>query len=132
MGGTMSTHGLPPEVGDVIAAFDSTDQLEVLFLLSRNPSKAFHSREIVQTLGLAADVVETTTAVLRDRRLIASVHEHLYQYAPATIKLHAAVEELAVMWRMHPRVIDQELSKRRNAGLGTFADAFRVRVRGAL
>lgn len=123
---------VPTEVGDLIAAFDSTDQLEVLFLLSQNPSKVFHDHEIVQALGLTAEVVETTTAVLRDRRLIASVHEHRYQYAPATIKLHAAVEELAVIWRTHPRIIDQELLKRRNAGPGKFAGAFRVRARDTL
>lgn len=129
----MSLQPLAPEVQALIATLDSTDQLEVLLHIARAPSQMHEVRGVAEALTLSQAAVETAFRALQTKRLVQVLHvddEPVgYQYAPATIALHAAVEELALAYATYPVVIIRALWEKPNLALRSFADAFRVRRR---
>jgi hypothetical protein len=127
----MHSHNLPVEIQDLIAALDSIDQLQILLMVLRSPSQVFHSEEIAQALRLTPEASQVAMDALQARRLIVRVQsspgQQGYQYAPATITLHVAAEELAVLWETHSMVIIKLLYQRSDRALRAFANAFRLR-----
>jgi hypothetical protein len=127
----MPLKDLPVEVRDLLASLDSTDQLEILLLLLRSPSKIYDVEAIAEAVQLPLPTVEHAVQGLVNRRLIARATGEpnvvAYQYAPATLELHAAAEGLAVASGTHPVAIITALQEKSNLTLRTFADAFRVR-----
>jgi hypothetical protein len=129
----MSPQPLAPEVQALIATLDSADQLEVLLHIARAPSQVHEVRVVAEALTLTHAAVDAAFRDLQTKRLVQAIHVDNapmgYQYAPATIALHAAVEELALAYATHPVVIIKALWEKPNFALRSFADAFRVRRR---
>jgi DNA-binding MarR family transcriptional regulator len=121
---------LPLEVRELIAAtLDSTDQLEVLLLLLRAPSQLFHVNDIARALDIEPPVAADAARRLLARRLLTTAQgsRTIYQYAPATIGLHAAAEGLAIAWEHSPVAVVKAIRHSAARELRTFADAFRIR-----
>jgi len=128
----MSLQHLPAEIQSLIVLLDSTDQLEVLLFVSRMSSHLHAVESVADALGLSREIVATAFRELELKRLVRAVRSdtHItYQYAPATIALHAAVEELAAAYPTHAVAIVKALCDKPNLTLRAFADAFRVRRR---
>jgi len=127
----MALRHLATEVHQLIAALDSTDQLEILLLLLRSPSQTFNIPALVSVSNLPDQSIELALRGLHAKRLVAVVptehNQRGYQYAPATIALHAAAEGLALAYETHSIAIIKSLCDRQNRSLRTFADAFRLR-----
>jgi len=127
----MPLRDLPIEVQRLIDSLSSTDQLEVLLHLRRSPSRVSEADVLAGEIGLSIPVVKQTLRELIDRRLVTSMtvenNQTGYQYAPATVQLHAAVEGLGIAITTHSVAIIKALQDQRNRALRNFADAFRIR-----
>lgn len=122
-----------PEVLQIISLLDSTEQLEVLLLLLKNPSSAYDIAAISHEVGLSLQASEVAARGLQNKSLIVGISTETghvtYQYSPATIELHAAAEGLAVAFNTHSVAVIKALCDKSTTTLHAFSDAFRVRRR---
>jgi hypothetical protein len=127
----MSLSGLASEIRSLLESLSSTDQLEVLLCMLRSPSRVYEATALAEELGLHPTAVEQALSELVHRRLATvmtlDAERRAYQYAPATVELHAAVEGLAIASGTHSVAIITALQSKANPTLRNFADAFRIR-----
>lgn len=121
---------IPGEVRQLIARHVHTmEQVEVLLLLARAPTRALTADEIRAELRLAPTALPARTlAGLEDGRLIEEEPgaPPRWRYAPATAELRRAVELLAVAYNERPVTLVRTIYERPSA-VQSFADAFRIR-----
>jgi hypothetical protein len=106
------------------------EQLELLMLLHREPTRYFDSASAAQSLQLSARDVAGDLEALSRRGLldvrIASVV--LYRFSPATPALAEAVEQLVDAYRnRRGELIELLAAARRRQTLKDFSNAFRLK-----
>ena len=125
----MSDLSLPAELLELLCRqVDPLAQVEALLLLHRTPDRAWRAAEAAAELRVDARTTGRHLAALAAGRLLRSEEEPpAYRYAPATPALHAAVEQLRVVYDTRPVSLVRLLYEGPSQAVRSFADAFRIR-----
>ena len=101
--------------------------LEVLLLIRADRSRAWTvevlSRELRSTAGIVADVL----ARFRGAGIVDAGPDGRYWYRPASARIEAIVEELAVTYAKYPIAVTEAIYASPDHKIRLFADAFRLR-----
>lgn len=126
----MSNGGLPENVKSFIAGhIDSAVQLELLLLMFQTQGRLWDAAAICAELKIDAGWAATQLAYLCEKGLLRSNDgpNSVYEYAPRTEELGAAVAELASVYADRRVSVISLIYSRPSDNLRAFADAFRLR-----
>lgn len=123
----MANEDLPDEVSRFIISFiDSVEQLNVLLLLYRDPSREWSAAEITSELRSTEGSIGRRLEDLYSRQVldVPKAFRHTY-----TVRedLRGAVAQLEVAYRERPLRIIELIYSQPPMALRVFADAFRIR-----
>ncbi|MEO5668406.1 MAG: hypothetical protein ABIR96_10125 [Bdellovibrionota bacterium] len=109
---------------------DSVEQLEILFLLYRQPAAEWDVKRISQEIRTSATSTQNRLAALLSSGFLAAgpkAGEVLYRYSPASNELHQGVVDLEQEYKIRRvRVIDA-IYARPTEKMMNFLDAFKIR-----
>ncbi len=133
-GGPVKPGELPPEVARFIAEhIDAAEQLEILLLLHRDPSREWTALDVSQAIYTVP-----ASATLRLEALAASGFaastgggDPRYRYAPRSEGLGRQVDVLAEAYRADRVSVIKLIFARPPNPVQSFADAFRLRGKGS-
>jgi len=122
---------IPEEVADfVVKHIPSVRVLEAVLFLAKDPDRSWTAMEISTELRCDADVLARDLAILSQDHVVSMKQGNaqlLYAAAPAGSQAHEAAIELLQFYKTHwLRIIELVYSDRREDGLKSFADAFRL------
>jgi hypothetical protein len=126
----MSNSGLPESIKSFIAGhIDSAVQLELLLLMYRSQGTLWDAVAICSELKIDAGWAASQLAYLCEKGLLRSndAPSPVYEYAPRTEELGAAVAELAEVYADRRVSVISLIYSRPTDNLRAFADAFRLR-----
>ena len=122
---------LPVELLDLLVRqVDPMAHVEALLLLHRTPERAWRVDEAAHTLHVDETATARHLAALIEGRLLRAEVDAgapAYRYGPASPALHAAVDQLRVLYDTRPVSLVRALYERPPQAVRSFADAFRVR-----
>lgn len=109
----------------------SVEQLEILMLLRRQPTRAWSVQEITSEMRSGQESVSSRLADLASRGLVTPAGSPTtYSYGPPVPRLQVLVDQLAEAYELRRfRVIDIIFSRPSDV-LHGFAEAFRLRKGG--
>ena len=103
-------------------------QLEVLLLLRDNADRSFTAESIAETLRIDPQwAAAELTSLRRDGLVTLEEDTGDYRFAPARPELTRAVEGLAKAFASHRVSVITLLFSTPSDGIGSFADAFKLR-----
>lgn len=116
----------------LLQCIESYDQLELLLLLRARPARAWSAHSIASELRITEAVAEDGCRFLCQKsvlRFLAGTSPQLFEYAPATPELDAAVGQLAAAYQEQPLDIIRTMTANAFARLrmkscGVFTKAF--------
>jgi hypothetical protein len=114
----------------IIRYINSIDQLEMLLMLQREPSREWTADEITRLLFSERESISSRLEELKDTGLVAAKElsgEIRYRYAPRTPELEDAASELARDYPMYRVSIINLIFSKPIDRIRTFADAFRFK-----
>jgi hypothetical protein len=121
---------LPESVQKLIEThIKSVEELEVLLLLSAEPSKSWTPGEVFRTIQSNLNSIELKLAKLSSQGLLSSTKgtEMLYSYSSKTPELDAAVRSLREAYKVRPTRVIELIFANPNSQIRSFADAFKFR-----
>lgn len=121
--------GIPPNVRTFITEhLSSVAQLEILLLLHGSPDRAFEAHEVAEALRIDPGWAADELSGLRSAGLLVTDAETGgLRYSPRTPELAAAVDGLAKAFSTHRVSVITLLFSTPSEGIGSFADAFKIR-----
>jgi hypothetical protein len=108
---------------------ETTQHLEVLVLLFRNPGRWWSAESVAEELRIASlsagsRLEDLASRMLLDARVAESV---VFRYKPVSPALEATVAELARLYSERPLEVTTLIRARVTDHIRGFADAFRIR-----
>lgn len=121
--------GIPRDVRTLITDhLTSVAQLEILLLLHDAPDRQFRPGEVAETLRIdPAWAEDELNGLERAGLLERDVAGGSFQFAPRTPELGHAVDGLAKSFATHRVSVITLLFSTPSEGIGSFADAFKIR-----
>lgn len=121
--------GIPRHVRAFITdQLSSVAQLEILLLLHGSPDRQFKVSEVAEQLRIDPSWAADELSGLADAGLLAREGDaDLFQYEPRTAELDACVGGLAKAFSTHRVSVITLLFSTPSEGIGSFADAFKIR-----
>jgi hypothetical protein len=123
---------IPPPVRLLIAnQIRTTEHLEILLLLCRDPDRWWSGESVGEELHISAlsagnRLEELASGMLLDARVAETV---MFRYKPVSSHLEATVGDLAQLYAEVPLQITTLIQARVPDPIQRFADAFRIRTR---
>jgi hypothetical protein len=122
--------GVPAPVRHFIAShIVSVAQLEVLLLLRAAADKSWTPEEVARALVTQREAAAGWLDDLTARGLVSEEADGRYRYAPASGKLEATVDALAVSYASYRVAVISLIFKKPSRRVAGLADAFRIRRR---
>jgi hypothetical protein len=123
----MADDSISPTVRRLIAdRIDSVPELEALLLLRENREREWSAEDAGKRLYVSTAVAAHVLGTLADRELFARSGDN-FRYAPASLELAAAVDELAGTYVRALVAVTQLIHAKPSASVRQFSDAFRLR-----
>jgi hypothetical protein len=107
----------------------SVAQLEILLLLHDAPEADFRADVVAQTLRIDPSWAGDELAGLARAGLLTQSND-TYRYAPRSDTLSTAVDGLSKYFTTHRVAVITQLFSAPSEGIGSFADAFKLRKEG--
>lgn len=126
----MPDPGISARVQDFIARhIESVVQLEILLLLREGAGREFCPHQVAEELKIAPSWAGPHLRVLADRGMLARTEgkDPHYRYAPNTVELRSAIDELAQNYAERRVSVTALIFSRPPTPLREFSDAFRLR-----
>jgi hypothetical protein len=101
--------------------------LELLLLVARERARAWTASELNRELRGNLPLVEDILAQFERASLVKAEADGRYRYAPATVELERAVEELKTAYADRPLMVVKAVVSAPDAKIRTIADAFKIR-----
>ena len=130
----MKSGELPPEVARFIAEhIDAAEQLEILLLLHRDPSREWTALDVSQAIYTVPASATLRLEALAASGFVASTGggDPRYRYAPGSEGLGRQVDVLAEAYRADRVSVIKLIFSRPPSPVQSFADAFRLRGKGS-
>jgi len=102
-------------------------QLELLLLLSRDPSSRFSAEQVARDLCIALDAANSFLEAMRASSMIAVDDEWKYHFEPQNPEWVSLVSALGHLYRERRLSVIECIYSRDADRLQSFADAFRLR-----
>lgn len=125
----VNQRGIPRDVRALITDhLTSVAQLEILLLLHGAPDEHFQSNDVAERLRIDPAWAADELRGLESAGLLGSdAATGAFQYSPRTPELAAAVDGLAKAFSTHRVSVITLLFSTPSEGIGSFADAFKIR-----
>jgi hypothetical protein len=119
---------LSPEVDRFIRRhIRSVWDLELLLLLSRDPSRVWIAPELVRELRASILLVSDSLMTLKQASCIAEEPSEHYRYQPASAEVEAQVQALKDAYANFPVAVTKLIWEGPHSRIQVFADAFRLK-----
>lgn len=112
-------------VGFIESAFPSVWALETLFVMRREPDRAWANDRLVSELRASSNLISDCLKTLERAGLVAAV-DGGHRYQPASSAIAGLVDRLAAVYSERPFSITNVITARRSNALKGFADSFRL------
>jgi hypothetical protein len=128
--------GITPEVEECLRdTVQSFEQLAALLLLRQSPEREWRASDVATELRMTRSEAERALLQLEERGLLRIRDDETtrgWAYRPATPRLAAVIDAVAIAYDEHPldvmRLMNKlSIARIRSAALRTFADAFLIR-----
>jgi hypothetical protein len=121
-------NGLPDDVYRfIVQHVGSVEQLEVLLLARRSPGRSWSADDMARELYSHPTSIEGRFQALLSSGLFRETGQAYYQYAPRTLDLDAAVNQLDRLYRERRVAVITAIASRSVENVRAFSDAFRIR-----
>lgn len=121
---------IPPAVRDLIdRCLSSMEHVELILWLAADRDRAADADAAAAQLHTTPDVAAKRLAELEQAGLLArdSAGKKPFRYAPKSVELREAVNELGTMYNQRPVTLVRSIYERPASPVRSFADAFRLR-----
>jgi hypothetical protein len=126
---------MPADIPDHVKAFiadhiDSVEQIDVLFILRRNPEREWTAEDVSRQLYTTPRSAANRLEALRSSEVAMATdgtEQTSYRYAPRTADLRRTIDDLEEAYRSHRSTVTRLIFSKPSDKIRIFTDAFRVK-----
>jgi hypothetical protein len=111
----------------IATSISSVWALELLLLLKREPTRAWHPEGLIRELRSSPVVIDEALKKLQNAGLVMHDGEATYRYQAASARLHELVSELEKAYATTPMTVIKAIVAPPSDKLRAFSDAFKLK-----